>query len=280
MPAIPAPADLLGDLDSACNSLTFAVVGRGAHEALRLFARRAQRAGHWWVGGESPTADDLATPEAWADYRARVHAAAAEHSDWGGVECPAWGAPLTHTSAGGREVWGVAVDEAGAPRFVELRTRRVGEGVVVVAAAVRWGGPESGGEAAAWVPRAFGLRYSSGPGGAPAQCEHADITDVDALHPMLVTVGTGVPTAVQAPLAVSLAYDRHLDREIVRAHDLRRIEAALLPHLTPDDLALAQAAAQAAEAEQERQAAEYAAAQAGWAQRAAEFLADDEAADV
>jgi hypothetical protein len=271
------PADLLGDLDAALNSLAFATVGPGAHEALRLFARRAQRAGHWWVGGESPTADDFGTPESWEEYRARAHAAAAEHSDWGGVEVPAWGVPLLHTSAGGREVWGVALDADGFFRMIELRTRRQGASVIVVAAAVRWTtSPESGGEMAAWVPRAFGLRYSSGPGGAATQVEHADITDVDAYGPMLVTVGTGVPTAVPAPFATTLAYDRHLDHHLVRWHDIRRIEAALLPHINPADLLLAQAAAQAAEAEQERQAAKYAAAQATWAAQAAEFLAEEE----
>lgn len=202
-----------------------------------------------------------------------MHAAAAEHSDWGGVKAPAWGEPLCHTSLTGREVWGV-VDADGLPRMIELRTRRVGDDVVVVAAAVRWGAsPDSGGEAATWVPRAFGLRHSSGPGGAPTQVEHVDITDVDAVHPMLVTVGTGAPTAVPAPFATTLAYDRHL--EILRAHDVRRIEAALLTHLTTDDLARAQAAQQAAEAERERQAAEYAAAQATWAAAAAALLADE-----
>lgn len=254
MRAIPTPADLLGDLDSAIASASFVTVGPDALDALLLFARRAARAGHWWAPADDSdiTDSDVATPAAWAACRERLHAAAREHSDWGGVEAPTWGAQLMHISAGGREVWGAAKDADGLPRVVELRTRRVGDAVVVVAASVRWGvGPDSGGEMSAWVPRSFGLRYSSGAGGAATQVEHADITDVDLFHPMLVTVGTGLPVVAAAPYAPTLAYDRHLDRELARAHDLRRIEAALLPHLTPDDLALAQAAAQAAEAEAE-----------------------------
>lgn len=248
---IPTPADLLGDLTAAISAAGFAVVGPDRLDALRIFAGRAARAGHWWapVDSDSITADDIATPEAWAATRERLHAAAHEHSDWGGVEAPAWGEPLCHTSAGGREVWGVAVDDDGTVCLIELRTRRTGEDVTVVAAAIRPWGHVHAGTLAAWVGRGFGLRHSSGPGGAPAQVEHADITDVDLFHPMLVTVGTGRPTAEPAPFAASLAYDRHLDGHIVRPRDVRRIEAVLLPHVTADDLALAQAAAQAAEAE-------------------------------
>lgn len=280
MSTILTPADLLGNLDSAIHVAGFAVAAPGNLDAIRIFAARAARAGHWWapVDSDSITADHIATPEAWAAARERLHAAAAEHSDWGGVEAPAWGAQLMHISAGGREVWGVTVDGDGVPYLVELRTRRSGDDVVVVAAAIRPLGHIHAGQMAAWVSRGFALRWLDGSGGI-VQREHTSIADVDDVGPMLVTVGSGRPIAVAAPFAASVAYDRHMDNHLVSLHDVKRVEAALLPHVTALDLAVAQAGAEAGEAEAERQAREAAAWQAEWAARVGAIMAEADEAD-